>query len=204
MRITLGPIASLSCLLLALAGPVFAADQQSSTATPAASQADTGYGARSLRGLDALHVEVIGEGAAAGSDATQTSSDDPLKLLESLLKGSSSKKSQPAGLARDARSAIQSRTSIQLHEGTLDDARAQGIPCLVITVRDGVADSSGKAPFDLMLDLRQQVVLKRDPRASFYATTYDSRISEPAGGRSKRVVLGEALDRFIEFWRAAN
>jgi len=204
MRIALRTIAPISCLLLALAGPVLAADQQPSSGTSSTSQADAGYGARSLRGLDALHIEVVGESAAAGPDAAQSSSDDPLKLLEGLLRGSSSKKKQPAGLASDARSAIQSRTSIRLHEGTLDEARAQGVPCLVITVRDGAADSGGKMPFDLTLDLRQEVVLKRDPKIPFYATTYDSRISEPAGGRSKRVVLGEALDRFIEFWRAAN
>ena len=204
MRIALGPVVSVSCLLLALAGPVSAADQQPSSGVSATAQADAGYGARSLRGLDTLHIEVVGESAASGSEAAQTSSDDALKILESILRGSSSKKQQPTGLARDAKSAIQSRTSIRLHEGSLDDARAAGIPFLVITVRDAAADSSGKAPFDLVLDLRQQVVLKRDPKDAFYATTYDSRTSEPAGGRSKRAVLGEALDRFIEFWRAAN
>lgn len=204
MALALRITAPLSCLLLVLAGPAFATDQQPSSGTSSTSQADAGYGARSLRGLNALHIEVVGESAASGAETAQTSSDDPLKLLEDLLRGSSSKKKQPTGLASDARSAIQSRTSIRLHEGTLDDARAAGIPCLVITVRDAAADSSGKAPFDLTLDLRQQVVLKRDPKDAFYATTYDSRISEPAGGRSKRVVLGEALDRFIEFWRAAN
>ena len=204
MRIAFGPVVSVSCLLLALAGPVSAADQQPSSGVSATAQSDAGYGARSLRGLDALHIEVIGESAATGSEATQTSSNDPLKLLEGLLTGSSSRKKPLAGLVSDARTAIQSRTSIRLHEGSLADARAAGIPCLVITVRDAAADSSGKAPFDLVLDLRQQVVLKRDPKDAFYATTYDSRTSEPAGGRSKRAVLGEALDRFIEFWRAAN
>jgi hypothetical protein len=204
MRITLRTVAPLAGLLLALAGPVVAADQQTSSGTSTTSQADAGYGARSLRGLDALHIEVIGESAASGSEAARTSSDGALKILESILRGSSSKKQQPTGLARDAKSAIQSRTSIRLHEGSLDDARAAGIPFLIITVRDAAADSSGKAPFDLMLNLRQQVVLRRNPRDAFYATTYDARISEPAGGRSKRVVLGEALDRFIEFWRAAN
>lgn len=204
MRMKFCPVVSLSCLLLAFAGPAFAADQQTSTDPTAAFQTDPGYGARSLRGLNALHIEVIGESATASTETVQKSSDDPLRMLEDLLRSRVAKKPAPASLADDAKAALQSRTSIQLHEGSLDEARAKGIPILLITVRDGAADASGKSPFDVMLDLRQQVALKRDQKHAFYAMTYDAVASEPVGGRTKRVVLGSLMDRFIELWRAAN
>lgn len=100
-------------------------------------------------------------------------------MLQDLLKSRMAKRPAPASLAGDAKAALQSRTSIQLHEGSFDDARARGVPILLITVRDGAADASGKSPFDVALELRQQVVLKR-------------------------AVLGSLMDRFIELWRAAN
>lgn len=194
MRIAFHPALFLACLMLAVVAPPSLADQP-----------DAGYGARSLRGLTALHVEVVGESAPAAPKAAEAASDDPIKLLEGLLKSKPSKKeAAPPDLAGDAKSALASRTTIKLHEGSLEAARAAGTAYLLVTVQDGPADPNGKSPYDLTLELRQQVALARDPKLTFYATTYDDRISEPAGGRRKSEVLGVMLDRFVEFWRAGN
>jgi hypothetical protein len=201
MRITFITAALATGLLgMPAAGSIAAADQ-SSAAT--AVQADPGYGARSLRGLKEAWVEVVDAPAVADDDDAQDSKDDAMKLLQGLLGGGSGSTSRADKIKADVSAALGSRTAIKLRSGTAEEARAAN--AAIITVRVTPAAAGGKKPpYDVTLSVQQPVALLRDRKLHFYATTYETSVSEPADGRGKRKVAAQVTDQFIELWRAAN
>jgi hypothetical protein len=185
-------------------GLLFLAPTDATAAAPeAAAQADAGYGARSLRGMKEAYVEVLDEAQDTAAD-TKSSGDDLNKLLKDLMQQGSSKTSRADKLKADVLAALSARTAITPRFNSVDEARAAGAPILSIQVLSRGSGSGGNAPFDITLSVRQQVALSRDPKLTFYATTYDMSVSEPADGRGKRKVLAEVMDKFTELWRAAN
>jgi hypothetical protein len=199
MRIVI-PAALLAASLLLAFGPQTAAADQV-TAQPT-TQAGAGYGARSLRGLTEAYVEVIDE-AAAGATEKKSTQDDVVSMLKGLVKSDSSG-SVADKLKADVVAALTSRTAIKPRSDTLDAARAAGAPVLSVKVMTRATGSGSKPPFDVTLSVQQQVALARDPALTFYATTYDTTLSEPANGRGKRKAVADVMDKFIEMWRAAN
>jgi hypothetical protein len=197
MRNMILPIALATGLLC---GPSVGALAAATEAQPQ-SQADVGYGARSLRGLKEAYVEVVDEATGAADD--KDSGDDVAKLLKDLMKSDSSG-SRADKLKADVVAVLTSRTAITPRFNSVDEARAAGAPVLSVRLTSRGAGSGGKAPYDVTLSLRQQVALSRDPTLTFYATTYDMTVTEPADGRGKRKVVAAVMDKFVELWRAAN
>ena len=201
MRIViLSALLAISLSLATNPGTAAAADQ---VAAQPMNQPNAGYGARSLRGLNEVHVEVVDGVETAATPAKKSTQDDVASILKGLTKSGSSG-SAVDKIKADIVAALTSRTTIKPRGDTIDQARTAGAALLTVRITTRAAGSSDKSPIDVTLSVSQQVALSRDPRLTFYAITYDTTLSEPANGRGKRKAVGDVMNRFIEMWQAAN
>ena len=201
MRIAiLSALLAISLSLATYPGTATAADP---AAAQPMNQPNAGYGARSLRGLNEVYIEVVDGVETTATPAKKSSQDEVVSMLKGLTKSGSSG-STVDKIKADIAAALTSRTTIKPRGDTLDQARAAGASVLTVKIAARAAGSSDKPPIDVTLSVSQQVALSRDPKLAFYATTYDTSLSEPANGRGKRKVVADVMNRFIEMWEAAN
>ncbi len=166
------------------------------------------WGGKSLRGLTTVHLEFVDskEAAAAKKEEAESPLDDPGAFLRGLLESAKQEATAPPAepLKAETVEALKKRTRIKLHEGTLEEAQAAGLPQLVIKVERRDRAGQSNDPHDVTLELRQQVQLARDPSFRFYATTFRSAGSDLSGQTAAGTTLRAQVNRFVELWQVAN